>query len=122
MFRDLGGMWEEISPKIWTFMESSQEMDLIRVSMLSLPEPLLLFFAISDEIFILKGASVLNWADKYYGWDLFLKEILSTDLALCLAFLPSPNSLLQTAYLTPSCNLPLLENVLFCLQCCPNVS
>lgn len=31
MFRDLGGMWEEISPKIWTFMESSQEMDLIRV-------------------------------------------------------------------------------------------
>lgn len=75
-------------------MESSQEMDLIRVSMLSLPEPLLLFFAISDEIFILKGASVLNWADKYYGWDLFLKEILSTDLALCLAFLPSPNSLL----------------------------
>lgn len=67
VFRDLGGMWEEISPKIWTFMESSQEMDLIRVSMLSLPEPLLLFFAISDEIFILKGASVLNWADKYYG-------------------------------------------------------
>ncbi|XP_074669903.1 phospholipid-transporting ATPase ABCA1 isoform X3 [Strix aluco] len=30
VFRDLGGMWEEISPKIWTFMESSQEMDLIR--------------------------------------------------------------------------------------------
>lgn len=76
MFRDLGGMWEEISPKIWTFMESSQEMDLIRVSMLSLPEPLLLFFAISDEVFILNGASVLNWADKYYGWDPILKEIL----------------------------------------------
>uniref|UniRef100_A0A8C3II28 P-type phospholipid transporter n=1 Tax=Chrysemys picta bellii TaxID=8478 RepID=A0A8C3II28_CHRPI len=36
VFRDLGGMWEEISPKIWTFMESSQEMDLIRVSMPSL--------------------------------------------------------------------------------------
>uniref|UniRef100_A0A8C2TQN9 P-type phospholipid transporter n=1 Tax=Coturnix japonica TaxID=93934 RepID=A0A8C2TQN9_COTJA len=31
VFRDLGGMWEEISPKIWTFMESSQEMDLIRI-------------------------------------------------------------------------------------------
>uniref|UniRef100_A0A8C0H2Z1 P-type phospholipid transporter n=1 Tax=Chelonoidis abingdonii TaxID=106734 RepID=A0A8C0H2Z1_CHEAB len=36
VFQDLGGMWEEISPKIWTFMESSQEMDLIRVSMPSL--------------------------------------------------------------------------------------
>lgn len=76
MFRDLGGMWEEISPKIWTFMESSQEMDLIRVSILSLPEPPLLFFAISDEIFILNGASVLNRTDKYYGWGTFLKEIL----------------------------------------------
>lgn len=48
-------------------MESSQEMDLIRVSMLSLPEPLLLFFAMGDEILILDGALVLNWADKYYG-------------------------------------------------------
>lgn len=57
MFRDLGGMWEEISQKIWTFMESSQEMDLIRVSMVSMPEPPLLFFAISDEIFVLDRAS-----------------------------------------------------------------
>lgn len=64
MFRDLGGMWEEISPKIWTFMESSQEMDLIRVSMLSLPERPQLSSAISDEIFILDGASVLSWAAK----------------------------------------------------------
>ncbi|XP_038625429.1 phospholipid-transporting ATPase ABCA1 [Tachyglossus aculeatus] len=30
VFHDLEGMWEEISPKIWTFMEDSQEMDLIR--------------------------------------------------------------------------------------------
>ncbi|XP_029460267.1 ATP-binding cassette sub-family A member 1 isoform X2 [Rhinatrema bivittatum] len=30
VFRDLGGMWEEIKPKIRKFMESSQEMDLIR--------------------------------------------------------------------------------------------
>jgi len=60
VFRDLGGMWEEISPKIWTFMESSQEMDLIRVSMLSLPEPPLSSSAISDEIFVSDGASVLS--------------------------------------------------------------
>ncbi|KAL8202962.1 UNVERIFIED_CONTAM: ATP-binding cassette sub- A member 1 [Gekko kuhli] len=30
VFRDLGGMWEEIRPKILTFMEKSQEMDVIR--------------------------------------------------------------------------------------------
>uniref|UniRef100_A0A8C6JLL9 P-type phospholipid transporter n=1 Tax=Melopsittacus undulatus TaxID=13146 RepID=A0A8C6JLL9_MELUD len=61
VFRDLGGMWEEISPKIWTFMESSQEMDVIRVSMLSLPEPPLSSSAIIDEIFILDDASLLSW-------------------------------------------------------------
>lgn len=64
MFRDLGGMWEEISPKIWTFMESSQEMDLIRVSMLFLPEPLPSSSAISHETLVLDSASALVWADK----------------------------------------------------------
>uniref|UniRef100_A0A8C6JPU5 P-type phospholipid transporter n=1 Tax=Melopsittacus undulatus TaxID=13146 RepID=A0A8C6JPU5_MELUD len=64
VFRDLGGMWEEISPKIWTFMESSQEMDVIRVSMLSLPEPPLSSSAIIDEIFILDDASLLSWTDR----------------------------------------------------------
>lgn len=34
VFHDLEGMWEELSPKIWTFMESSEEMDLVRVSAL----------------------------------------------------------------------------------------
>uniref|UniRef100_A0A4W5NLB2 P-type phospholipid transporter n=1 Tax=Hucho hucho TaxID=62062 RepID=A0A4W5NLB2_9TELE len=28
ILRDLGGMWEEMRPKVWTFMESSEEMDL----------------------------------------------------------------------------------------------
>lgn len=32
VFHDLEGMWQELSPKIWTFMESSSEMDLVRVS------------------------------------------------------------------------------------------
>lgn len=31
VFRDLGGMWEEMRPKVWDFMENSQQMDLIRV-------------------------------------------------------------------------------------------
>uniref|UniRef100_A0A8C7FF37 P-type phospholipid transporter n=1 Tax=Oncorhynchus kisutch TaxID=8019 RepID=A0A8C7FF37_ONCKI len=30
ILRDLGGMWEEMRPKIWTFMESSEEMNLVR--------------------------------------------------------------------------------------------
>uniref|UniRef100_A0AAY5L1X1 P-type phospholipid transporter n=1 Tax=Esox lucius TaxID=8010 RepID=A0AAY5L1X1_ESOLU len=31
VLRDLGGMWEEVRPKVWTFMESSEQMDLVRV-------------------------------------------------------------------------------------------
>uniref|UniRef100_A0A8C2AGP3 ATP-binding cassette, sub-family A (ABC1), member 1A n=1 Tax=Cyprinus carpio TaxID=7962 RepID=A0A8C2AGP3_CYPCA len=30
VLRDLGGMWEEMRPKIWNFMENSEEMDLVR--------------------------------------------------------------------------------------------
>ncbi|KAJ8371671.1 hypothetical protein AAFF_G00303470 [Aldrovandia affinis] len=30
VLRDLGGMWEEMKPKVWTFMENSEEMDLVR--------------------------------------------------------------------------------------------
>lgn len=32
VLRDLGGMWEEMRPKVWNFMENSEEMDLVRVS------------------------------------------------------------------------------------------
>lgn len=32
VLRDLGGMWEEMRPKIWDFMENSEEIDLVRVS------------------------------------------------------------------------------------------
>ncbi|XP_036407591.1 phospholipid-transporting ATPase ABCA1-like [Megalops cyprinoides] len=30
VFRDLGGMWDEMRVKIWNFMENSEEMDLVR--------------------------------------------------------------------------------------------
>uniref|UniRef100_A0A674B1I3 P-type phospholipid transporter n=1 Tax=Salmo trutta TaxID=8032 RepID=A0A674B1I3_SALTR len=30
VLRELGGMWEEVRPKVWTFMESSEQMDLVR--------------------------------------------------------------------------------------------
>ncbi|XP_047441411.1 phospholipid-transporting ATPase ABCA1-like [Mugil cephalus] len=30
VFRDLGGMWEEMRPKVWDFMENSEQMDLVR--------------------------------------------------------------------------------------------
>lgn len=32
VLRDLGGMWEEMRPKVWNFMETSEEMDMVRVS------------------------------------------------------------------------------------------
>lgn len=39
VFHDIKGMWEELSPRIWTFMESSSEMDLVRVSVLLMTMP-----------------------------------------------------------------------------------
>uniref|UniRef100_A0A671TWH5 P-type phospholipid transporter n=1 Tax=Sparus aurata TaxID=8175 RepID=A0A671TWH5_SPAAU len=30
VFKDLGGMWEEMRPKVWNFMENSEQMDVIR--------------------------------------------------------------------------------------------
>ncbi|XP_062340782.1 phospholipid-transporting ATPase ABCA1-like [Osmerus eperlanus] len=30
VLRDLGGLWEEMRPRVWSFMESSEEMDLVR--------------------------------------------------------------------------------------------
>uniref|UniRef100_H3CLI7 ATP binding cassette subfamily A member 1 n=1 Tax=Tetraodon nigroviridis TaxID=99883 RepID=H3CLI7_TETNG len=30
VFRDLGGMWEEMRPRVWDFMENSEQMDLVR--------------------------------------------------------------------------------------------
>lgn len=36
VFRDLGGMWEEMRPKVWNFMENSEQMDMIRVGKLHL--------------------------------------------------------------------------------------
>ncbi|XP_029283093.1 phospholipid-transporting ATPase ABCA1b isoform X2 [Cottoperca gobio] len=30
VFRDLGGMWEEMRPKVWKFMEDGEQMDVIR--------------------------------------------------------------------------------------------
>lgn len=32
VLRDLGGMWDELRPKLWDFMENSDKMDLVRVS------------------------------------------------------------------------------------------
>uniref|UniRef100_A0A673AT76 P-type phospholipid transporter n=1 Tax=Sphaeramia orbicularis TaxID=375764 RepID=A0A673AT76_9TELE len=30
VFRDLGGMWEEMRPKVWNFLENSEQMNLVR--------------------------------------------------------------------------------------------
>lgn len=39
VFRDLGGMWEELRPKVWDFMENSEQMDVIRVNRPRPPPP-----------------------------------------------------------------------------------
>uniref|UniRef100_A0A8D2Q2M8 P-type phospholipid transporter n=1 Tax=Zosterops lateralis melanops TaxID=1220523 RepID=A0A8D2Q2M8_ZOSLA len=88
VFRDLGGMWEEISPKIWTFMESSQEMDLIRTLLkgkalwdLSLPasnwtvEDVARFLSNSPEDFETENGSVYTWVDAFNETDRAIQTI-----------------------------------------------
>jgi len=38
VIRDLGGMWEEMSPKVWDFLEDSKEMNFLRVRRLLLQQ------------------------------------------------------------------------------------
>uniref|UniRef100_A0A8C0APG8 P-type phospholipid transporter n=1 Tax=Buteo japonicus TaxID=224669 RepID=A0A8C0APG8_9AVES len=83
VFRDLGGMWEEISPKIWTFMESSQEMDLIRVTLwdLHLPasnwtvEDVASFLSNHPEDFETANGSVYTWVDAFNETDRAIQTI-----------------------------------------------
>lgn len=35
VFRDLEGMWEEMRPKVWNFLENSEQINLLRVIHLS---------------------------------------------------------------------------------------
>ncbi|KAM6034462.1 phospholipid-transporting ATPase ABCA1 isoform 3-T5 [Chlamydotis macqueenii] len=88
VFRDLGGMWEEISPKIWTFMESSQEMDLIRTLLkgkalwdLHLPssnwtvEDVARFLSNHPEDFGTANGSVYTWVDAFNETDRAIQTI-----------------------------------------------
>ncbi|XP_068781238.1 phospholipid-transporting ATPase ABCA1-like isoform X1 [Struthio camelus] len=88
VFRDLRGMWEEISPKIWTFMESSQEMDLIRTLLkskglqdLSLPasnwtvENVACFLSKHPEEFKTANGSVYTWVDAFNETDWAIQTI-----------------------------------------------
>lgn len=40
VFREVGGMWEELKPKVWNFFENGQEVDLLRVSRTYVTPPL----------------------------------------------------------------------------------
>lgn len=63
VFRDLGGMWEEMRPKVWNFMENSQQMDVIRVSRLRPPPHLFFtffFFFFTSSSFISSRSFYLN--------------------------------------------------------------
>lgn len=61
LFHDLEGMWEELSPKIWTFMESSAEMDLVRVSI-----PL-----ITECLLDAREVSFWSLSQKWLRWEFF---------------------------------------------------
>uniref|UniRef100_A0A672UVX1 P-type phospholipid transporter n=1 Tax=Strigops habroptila TaxID=2489341 RepID=A0A672UVX1_STRHB len=88
VFRDLGGMWEEISPKIWTFMESSQEMDLVRTLLkskalwdLHMPssnwtvEDVARFLSNQPEDFETANGSVYTWVDAFNETDRAIQTI-----------------------------------------------
>lgn len=62
LFHDLEGMWEELSPKIWTFMESSAEMDLVRVSIPLMTECLLDTRVVSFRFL----------SQKWLRWEFFM--------------------------------------------------
>ncbi|XP_075582540.1 phospholipid-transporting ATPase ABCA1 isoform X5 [Pelecanus crispus] len=81
-------MWEEISPKIWTFMESSQEMDLIRTLLNSkalwdrhLPasnwtvEDVARFLSNHLEDFETANGSVYTWVDAFNETDRAIQTI-----------------------------------------------
>uniref|UniRef100_A0A8B9F4L1 P-type phospholipid transporter n=1 Tax=Amazona collaria TaxID=241587 RepID=A0A8B9F4L1_9PSIT len=88
VFRDLGGIWEEISPKIWTFMESSQEMDLIRTLLKSKAlwdlhllasnwtvEDIARFLSNHPEDFETANDSVYTWVDAFNETDRAIQTI-----------------------------------------------
>ncbi|CAG11533.1 unnamed protein product [Tetraodon nigroviridis] len=76
ILRDLGGMWEEMKPKILNFMENSEEMDLIRVSLRRqhpLPDINETEWRVSDvSSFLSKAAKDPRRAGSPYTWrDVF---------------------------------------------------
>ncbi|CAM5115675.1 unnamed protein product [Eretmochelys imbricata] len=88
VFRDLGGMWEDIGPKIWTFMESSQEMDLIRTLLKSeglwdthlsgsnwTVQDVSLFLAKSPEDVQPVNGSTYTWMDAFNETDQAVQTI-----------------------------------------------
>lgn len=69
MFRDLGGMWEELRPKVWDFMENSEQMDVIRVNRPRPPPPHL--FCPQQSGDKISGSEAF--------WFLFVVEVELTD-------------------------------------------
>lgn len=59
VFRDLGGMWEEMRPKVWNFMDNSEQMDVIRVNRLRPPAHLFCRSIILSFLFLFFIYSIL---------------------------------------------------------------
>uniref|UniRef100_A0A8B9LWB7 P-type phospholipid transporter n=1 Tax=Astyanax mexicanus TaxID=7994 RepID=A0A8B9LWB7_ASTMX len=80
VLRDLGGMWEEMRPKVWDFMENSEEMDLVRVSFTHTS----LFSLLSDSLrdisrFLTKVSEDTRPPGSAYTWREVFNE---TDQAI----------------------------------------
>uniref|UniRef100_A0AAX7VHF3 P-type phospholipid transporter n=1 Tax=Astatotilapia calliptera TaxID=8154 RepID=A0AAX7VHF3_ASTCA len=90
VFRELGGMWEEIRPKVWDFMENSEQMNVIRVSKLRPPPHVFFIIDLADtdwtvediSNFLSKQAdnqqppgSYLTWRDVFNETDQAIMSI-----------------------------------------------
>uniref|UniRef100_A0A8C0FT42 P-type phospholipid transporter n=1 Tax=Bubo bubo TaxID=30461 RepID=A0A8C0FT42_BUBBB len=74
VFRDLGGMWEEISPKIWTFMESTV-WDLHVPASNWTVEDVARFLSNHPESFETSNGSVYTWMDAFNETDRAIQTI-----------------------------------------------
>nr|XP_033774294.1 phospholipid-transporting ATPase ABCA1 [Geotrypetes seraphini] len=82
VFHDLGGMWEELKPKIKKFMESSQEMDLVRTLLKNKGSQRLWDQQLNNSVwtaedisrFLAKHPEDIQSADEVYTWRDALNE------------------------------------------------
>uniref|UniRef100_A0A671M5I8 P-type phospholipid transporter n=1 Tax=Sinocyclocheilus anshuiensis TaxID=1608454 RepID=A0A671M5I8_9TELE len=71
ILRDLGGMWEEARPKVWNFMENSEEMDLMRLILISIS----LFF--QTQTLLRNNATASFFSVQLAGTQWSMEDVIS---------------------------------------------